>query len=380
MRKFVAPEFIFGNNARNLAALYAKNLGASKVLLVTDPGIIEAGWVKDVTAKLEAENIGYHIYHHVNPNPRETEVEEGVEVYNREKCNLLIAVGGGSPIDCAKGIGIASTNNLHILEFEGVDKIPTPAPPLICVPTTAGSSADISQFCIITNTQEKNKITIISKALVPEVSLIDPVVTTTMSPKLTAHTGLDALTHAIEAYVSNASSPVTDLNALEAINLITLNIKCAYDEPDNLEYRSYMMLASLLAGLAFSNASLGVVHAMAHSLGGFLDSSHGESNAILLPWAIEFNYDTCEEKYKIIGKTMGLNLNGRNSTEKKEVIINRLKLLQEELNLPPSLRAIGLKESFIKQLADKAINDPCVYTNPKKPTVSDIEGIYKNAL
>ncbi len=180
LRKFVAPELIFGEGARHMAARYAKNFGASKALIVTDPGIMAAGWAEDVAASFEAAGIPYHFFSDVTPNPRSQEVMDGARFYEREKCDTIVAAGGGSSIDCAKGIGIVSSNTGHILDFEGVDRIPSPGPPLICIPTTAGSSADVSQFAIITDEGRKVKIAIISKTVVPDVSLLDPVVLTTV--------------------------------------------------------------------------------------------------------------------------------------------------------------------------------------------------------
>ena len=204
LRKFVAPEFIFGVGARNLAGRYAKNLGGRKVLVVSDPGVVAAGWTRDITESLELAGLPYALYNEVSPNPKVDEVMAGVDVYREERCNAIVAVGGGSPIDCAKGIGIVSSNQKHILLFEGVDMVTAPMPPLICIPTTGGTSADVSQFAIISNPLDKVKFAIISKSVVPDLALIDPLTLTTMDPYLTACTGLDALVHAIEAYVSTA--------------------------------------------------------------------------------------------------------------------------------------------------------------------------------
>ena len=201
LKKFVVPEFIYGKDARLLAGRYAKNLGARKILIVTDPGIIKAGWVSELIDSLEYSKLKYAIFKDVSPNPREFEVMAGVDMFNKEKCNFIIAIGGGSPMDCAKGIGIVAANSKHILEFEGVDKVTSPGPPLMCIPTTSGSSADVSQFAIILNTQKKTKIAIISKTVVPDIALIDPVTLTTMDSYLAACTSMDAMTHAIEAYV-----------------------------------------------------------------------------------------------------------------------------------------------------------------------------------
>ncbi len=238
LRKFVAPEYIFGVGARRLAGRYAKNLGARKVLVVSDPGVVAAGWTGDVIESLEEAGIAYALFTGVTPNPRAEQVMAGAEFYAAEKCNALVAVGGGSPMDCAKGIGIVSSNKRHILAFEGVDQVRVPMPPLICVPTTGGTSADVSQFAIISNPLEKVKFAIISKSVLPDLALVDPVTLTTMDPFLTACTGLDALTHGIEAFVSNASSPITDLNALEGIRLVSRNLIESIKNPQDVELRT----------------------------------------------------------------------------------------------------------------------------------------------
>ncbi len=214
-------------------------------------------------------------------------------------------------MDCAKGIGIVTTNNSHILNFEGVDMVDVPGPPLICIPSTAGSSADVSQFAIITDTERDVKISIVSKAMVPDAALIDPELTSTMDAQLTAATGMDALTHAIEAYVSNANSALTDLLALDAIEQVSDNLAAVIKDPENLELRGKVMLGSMEAGLAFSNAILGAVHAMAHSLGGYLDLPHGECNAILLPYVIRVNFPYAVERYSRIAEKMGVSVSGK---------------------------------------------------------------------
>ena len=297
LRKFVAPEFIIGEKARLLAGRYAKNLGARHVLVVTGPEVYKAGWVKDVTGSLEEEEIQYTVFSGVSPNPRDHEVMAGAKIFKESGCDSIVVVGGGSPIDCAKGIGVVFSNRKDILEFEGVDNIPMPPPPLICIPTTAGTGADVSQFAIINDTTRKVKIAIISKKIVPDIALVDPEPLLTLSKELTAHTGMDALTHSVEAYVSNASSPVTDIHALESIQLMHTYLPLAVEHPKKLEWRYQTMLGSLFAGLAFSNASLGAVHAMAHSLGGFSDLPHGECNALLLAHVMEFNYPACPGRF-----------------------------------------------------------------------------------
>ena len=380
LRKFVAPEFIFGIDARKLVGRYAKNFGARKVLVVTDAGVIAAGWTKDVQETLEAVNLDYTIFQAVSSNPKAAEVMAGAEVYQREGCNAIVAVGGGSPMDCAKGIGIVSSNKKNVIEFEGVDKVEFPSTPLICIPTTAGSSADVSQFAIITNAAKQTKFAIISKMVVPDVALIDPVTTTTLTAELTACTAIDALCHAMEAFVSTAHSPITDVHALEAIRLIMANLLATIREPDNIMLRGRMMLASLEAGLAFSNASLGAVHALAHSLGGLLDCPHGECNAILLPFVIAFNFNKVPERYREIGRMMGINVDGMTQTRIKSAIMAAIVHMNEATGISYPLSQLGVKRSDIPELAAKAINDPCIFTNPRQPTLQDIEAIYEKAF
>ena len=380
LRKFVAPEFVFGPGALNLAGRYAKNLAANNILLVSDDGVIKAGWTAKVIKCLEDSGISCTLYSNVTPNPRAEEVMAGAEVYKKEHCDVIVAVGGGSPMDCAKGIGIVSTNHKNILNFEGVDQIPVPGPPLICIPTTGGTSADVSQFAIITDLERKVKISIVSKMVVPDIALIDPVTTTTMSSHLTAATGLDAFSHGVEAYVSNASSPVTDLFALESIRLISQNLVQAIKEPDNLKRRAQMMLGSLEAGLAFSNASLGATHAMTHSLGGYLDLPHGELNSIVLPHVIKFNYDAIPERYDHIGEMMGLNVIGLSPNEKKAVLIDEVNRIRTEAGITRTLRQIGVTKENLLVLASKAIKDACLVTNPCPMSIEDLIEVYKAAL
>lgn len=380
LRKFVAPEFIFGSGARLLVGRYAKNFGARKVLIVTDPTVLDLGLVNPVFDAINNEAIEYEIYSDVKPNPTTIQVKEGSKVYLNENCNLIVAVGGGSPMDCAKAIGIVSSNNEEVYEFEGVDKVSIPSPPLICIPTTAGSAADLSQFAIITDNHRKLKMAIISKTVVPDVALIDPESTLTMDKFLTICTGFDVLSHAVEAYVSNASSPITDLHALEAIRLVASNLIPTSNDLKNIDLRSKMMLSCSNAGLAFSNASLGLIHAMAHSLGGFLDLPHGECNAILLDHVVEFNFEAEVRKYRQIGKALGLKLEGMNDEEAKEILIREIREFKSQADVNHSLKDVGVTPNDIPELASKAMNDACIITNPKKPTQSDVEEIFKNAL
>ncbi len=380
LRKFVAPEFIYGTGALSLTGRYAQNLGARKALVVTDPGVIENGWADKACESLRKEGISTTVFSDVTPNPKDYEVEAGCNVYDKNRCDIIVAIGGGSPMDCAKGIGIAHANNCSVLDFEGVDEVPLPGPPLICIPTTAGTSADVSQFAIITDSARKSKIAIVSKMVVPDVALIDPETTSTMPPELTAATGMDALVHAIESYVSNASSPITDLNALQSIRLISNNLLAAIKDPENLLYRDQMMMASLLAGLAFSNASLGLVHAMAHALGGLLGAPHGLCNALLLESVIEFNYPTAVKRYNKIAKTMGMKLTETHTEEHCATLIEGIALLRREAGIEQGISRLGVLKETIPQLAKNAFYDACSVTNPRPVGMKEIEAIYERAL
>jgi len=379
MRKFVAPEFVFGAGVIELAGQYAINYNARKILLVTDPGVKRAGLTGTVEQSLKKAGIPYVVFDCVTPNPKDYEVMEGVQVYRQEQCDVIVAVGGGSPMDCAKGIGISSTNAMHVLTFEGVDQVPVPGPPLIFIPTTAGTAADISQFDIITDTVRKVKIAIVSKLVIPDVSLLDPCTTITMDQHLTAATGMDALTHAVEAYVSNASSPVTDLFALDAIRLIRKHLLDAVEQPTNMAARESMMLASLFAGLAFSNASLGMVHAMAHSLGGLLDLPHGECNAILLEHVVEFNFNAAAQRYVDVARALGLNPEALAGGGEKSNLVQAISDMRESAGIRPRLRELNLQREDIPALAENAFNDPCLATNPRVASVKDIRECYERA-
>jgi len=380
IRKFVSPEIVFGDGAMELLGRYAANFGASRVFLVTDQGVVHVGLVDKAVRILRAAGVEAIVYDHVSSNPRDYEVMEGAGAYQRAACDVIVALGGGSPMDCAKGISVVSVNGGNILELEGVDKVGAPGPPLICIPTTAGSSADVSQFAIITNVHGQVKNAIISKSLVPDVALIDPSTTLTMSRYLTLCTGIDALAHAVEAYVSSASSDLTDLHALEAIRLICRYLPEVVERLDDLWLRDRMMLASLEAGLAFSNASLGAVHAMAHSLGGLLDLPHGECNALLLDHVMAFNYRAAPERYNRIGEIFGARLTGLSEQEKCQAVLESTRSFKEQLGLQSGLGKRGVRIEDIGLLARKAYADPCMATNPQRLQLADIEAIYQEAF
>ncbi|SFM66687.1 alcohol dehydrogenase-like regulatory protein ErcA [Methanolobus profundi] len=377
-RKFLAPEIILGDDSRELIGQYALSLSGKNIFLVSDPGVVKAGWTGEVADNLASAGLDVVTYDKVTPNPRSKEVMQGADVYIDEGCDLIVAVGGGSPMDCGKAIGAVASNHCHVLELEGVDEVQFPAPPIICIPTTAGSSADVSQFAIITDEEKKRKFAIISKAMLADLALIDPVITTSMSLELIADTGMDALCHAFESYVSNASSVITDMFALEATRLVSEYLPKAYDDPDDIVVREKVMLGSMYAGLAFSNASLGLVHAMAHSLGGYLDSAHGECNAQLLEHVVAYNYPQVPDRYRDLEAAMSGNSSSTDSGP--DSLVGMIRGLNEHLEIEPGLSNIGVKEEDIDFLSHNALLDPCLATNPRPATLEDIEELYHGAL
>jgi len=380
LRKFVAPEVVFGVGSLHLAGQYGRNLGGSKALVVSDPGVVAAGWAQQVLASVEAAGLESSLFTQVTPNPRVEEITAGARVYTEQGCDVIIAVGGGSAIDCAKCIGLLSANPGGLRALVGVDNVGAPMPPTICIPTTAGTSADVSQFAVIADREIKRKLLIISKAVVPDISLIDPATLTTMDAFLTACTGMDALIHALEAYVSLGHSPLTDNHALQAMRLITANLPKSIAEPNNLDYRTNMMLGSLEAGLAFSNASLGVVHAMAHSLGGLLDLPHGHCNAMLLDGVVDFNYGHAEQRYRDAAAAMGIEAGGLSSSGIRQRLRAEIHRLRDAVGLGDTLSRNGVHRTEVHELAEAALDDPCVVTNPRQVNQRDIEVIYEESL
>jgi alcohol dehydrogenase class IV len=380
LRKFVAPEFIFGVGALSLAGQYGRNLGGRKALVVSDPGVLAAGWVQEVLASLDAAGLKSAVYTDVSPNPHVEQITAGAQVFTDEHCDMIIVVGGGSAIDCAKMIGVVTANGGSVLDFVGVDRVTAPMPPTICMPTTAGTAADVSQFAVVRDPETMRKLMIISKAVVPDISLVDPRTLTTMDRFLAACTGVDALAHAMEAYVSLGHSPVTDLHALQALRLISANLQKSLDEPDNLEFRTNMMLGSLEAGLAFSNASLGAVHAMAHGVGGLLDLPHGLCNASVFDQVVDFNFPTAEQRYVDIAGAIGLDIRGLSAQEVRKKLVATLRELLEQTGIRKTLSQCGLDRTEVHELAERAMDDPCVVTNPRPPSQRDIEVIYEGSL
>jgi 1,3-propanediol dehydrogenase len=299
-------------------------------------------------------------------------------VYIRNECDVIVGIGGGSAMDTAKGIAILVSNHGKIEDYVGCNLIGQPIPPLICVPTTAGTGSDVSQFAIIADPEKKIKMTILSRAIMPDISLIDPRLLQTESEELIASTGMDALTHAIEAFVSSLSWSLTDPHATHAIELVFRNLVKAV-QTRSIEPLEGMAIASLEAGAAFSNAILGAVHALAHPLGGVYDLHHGLSNAILLPVVLRKNIEHVPTKFARIANAMGLDTRGKTPEDAAGQVPERIIRLIAELHIPTKLSQLGVKMEDIPRMARDAAADLCMMTNPRKYTVAEIESMYREA-
>jgi alcohol dehydrogenase class IV len=378
--KFDAPEIIFGFGALKYLGNCCRRLGGERIFLVTDPGIVEAGWVDESLKHLEAEGLRYVVYDNVVSNPRDFQMEQGAQLYWENKCDVIAAVGGGSPIDTAKGVATLVSNHGRLYQYVGCNLVTQPIPPLICVPSTAGTGADVSQFAIFTDTREGHvKRAILSRAIMPDISLIDPRLLFTKPRSLIAATGMDALTHAIEAYVSSLAWSLTDPHALHAIELVALCLQNATERKDKFSMRG-MAIASLEAGLAFSNAILGAVHALAHPLGGLYDLHHGVINSVLLPVVIEHNLKYSIEKYAKIAGVLGRCSNGMSPEEAAGQVPEIIRELSHKLGMPTRLTELGVKAEDIPQLAVLARDDICMDTNPYSYSTHEIEEIYHEVL
>jgi alcohol dehydrogenase len=375
--KFAIPEIIFGRGAMVHVAQCARRLGARRVLLVSDEGLEQSGWVERVTTILEEEQLEWAYFGDVNSNPRDYQVHSGVQLYLATGADVIIAIGGGSPIDAAKGIAILAGNGGVISDYEGANRVDRPLPPMIFLPTTAGSGSDISQFCIITDVARQLKMSIISRSLVPNISIIDPLILLTKSQELIIASAIDALAHAVESYVSRLASPFTEIQALRAIELIMEHLRPAVEEK-SVDALEQLSIASTAAGMSFSNAGLGAGHALAHSLGGMFDVLHGLVHPILLPAVMRFNAPECMEKMGTIGRM----ILGPGTCTNEHAAYAGIEKLQEffsGLGVPVRLRDILPDRSPLTQLARAAVGDACNVTNPRSADCKSLLEICEEA-
>lgn len=375
--KFAIPDIIFGRGAITHLAQCAKRVGAQRVFFVSDKGVEAAGWVGLVKGILRANDLDCVYFNDVNSNPRDVQVQEGVEIYRDGKCDVVIALGGGSPMDAAKGIATIVGNGGEIKDYEGANRIMRPLPPMIFIPSTAGSSSDISQFCIITDMERRVKMSIISRSLVPTMSIMDPQLLVTQDRSLILAAGIDALAHAIESYVSKLASPFTDLHARNAIQLIIANLELAAEEKD-IEALEQLSIASTSAGMAFSNAGLGDLHALAHALGGLCDILHGWVHPTLLPSVMRYNLPSCMAKMGEIGRLI-TGSSGGSDRDAAIMGIERLEKLFAELQLNTRLQKLVPNKEDLMHVCNMAIYDACHLTNPRPASAEDLMSICEEA-
>lgn len=357
--------------ARELGSL-AQELAAERAFIVADKGVVAAGLLEPVLAGIEgfAEVVG--IYDNVPPNSSLATVNEATEAARAARADLLIALGGGSPIDTAKGMRILLTLGGEIPQYEGYNTIIQPLTPMIAVPTTAGTGSEVTVVAVIKDEDENRKISLASRYLMPDIAVLDPELTLTLPPRLTAATGMDALSHAIEAYVSTENNPFSDSLALASIDVIANHLRDAVHEGSNLEARSQMLLASCMAGVACSNSWFGVVHAISHAIGAHYPVHHGTLNSIILPYGMEFNAPVVPERYVRIARAMGVNAGGRSDEEVIADGISAVKNLAADCGLPLRLRDVEIPESALPELAALSRVEAAMFWNPRDATEEDL--------
>ncbi|WP_408006114.1 iron-containing alcohol dehydrogenase [Pseudalkalibacillus sp. A8] len=355
-----------------------KNLGVSKVLLVTDPGIYSAGVTKPVTDSLEAAGIEIVVFNKVEPNPPVRIVNEGSKVFIEEGCDGLVAVGGGSSMDTAKAIGVEAVHGESVLEYEaaeGKKPLTKRIPPLTTIPTTAGTGSEVTQWAVITDEDREFKFNTGGPLIAAHMTIIDPELHISMPPHVTAMTGVDALSHAIECYTMHYAQPITDAVALLAIEYVATYIRRAYANPEDVEARYGMAQAAMLAGLSYGSESAGAAHAMAQTLGGIVPVAHGQCVATMLGPVMEFNWKGNPAKFARIAKAMGVNTHGMTENEAAKAAVNEVYKLVEEMDIP-TLKEQGVPEDMIPRLAKEAMKDPQTVGNPRKLNEESYEWIY----
>ena len=383
VNRFILNELsYFGAGSRKELPAVVERLGFKKALVVTDKGLVQFGVCKMVTDVMDAAGIAYDIYDEVVPNPTVTNVKNGVKAFAEAKADFLVAIGGGSSMDTAKGIGIVTNNPefSDVVSLEGVAPTKKKSVPIIAFPTTAGTAAETTINYVIIDEEKHKKMVCVDPNDIPCCSIIDAELMYSLPKGTTAATGLDALTHAIEGYITKAAWELSDMFEIEAIRLINKYLRLAVFDPQNPKGREGMALAQYVAGMAFSNVGLGVVHGMAHPMGSLHNIPHGVANALLLPTIMEFNAPVCREKYVKIAKAMGAYKEGMTQIEAAQAACDAVRALAVEVGIPQHLSEIGIYEKDIDALADQAIADVCTPGNPRKVTRDDIVALYKKVL
>jgi len=379
--RFVLNETSYhGAGAIKEIATEAVGRGFKKAFVCSDPDLIKFGVTKKVLDVLEGANLAYEVYSNIKPNPTIENVQTGVEAFKASGADYIIAIGGGSSMDTAKAIGIIITNPefADVVSLEGVAPTKNPCVPIFAVPTTAGTAAEVTINYVITDDAKNRKMVCVDPHDIPVVAFVDPEMMSTMPKGLTAATGMDALTHAIEGYITAGAWELSDMFHIKAIEIIARSLRAAVNnEPEG---REGMALGQYVAGMGFSNVGLGIVHSMAHPLGALYDTPHGVANAIILPTVMEYNAEATGEKYREIARAMGVaGVDAMSQEEYRKAAIDAVKQLSIDVGIPQDLKEI-VKEEDIPFLAQSAYDDACRPGNPKETSVEDITALYKSLL
>jgi alcohol dehydrogenase class IV len=378
---FLSPNrILFGIDAVKGVAAEAKQLGGKKVLIVTDPGVAEAGLVEAIKGPLESDGIAFSLYDQVEPEPSARIVDQCTQYLKDENCDLIIGVGGGSSLDVAKGASIMATNEGNILDYSGIDVVPKRGLPKILIPTTAGTGSEVTRVLVVTDEASNIKKAVYSNHVLSDVAIVDPMMTLSMPPKVTADTGIDALVHAIETYVSLNATPFSDILAVEAITLIAENVTMAFAKGENVETRYDMSLAATISGLAFSSGGLGAVHALSNPLGIEYHLPHGRTNAIMLPHVMTFNLIGNPTKFAWIAEAMGEAVEGLSPMEAGALAVEAVKELLNQLKISIRLRDYDIPQKDIPKLVEGAMKVSRLFVpNPRNLTHEDVEEIFRMA-
>nr|WP_245863372.1 iron-containing alcohol dehydrogenase [Candidatus Viridilinea mediisalina] len=382
-REFITPaHMVVGSNAVEQLGEQCRKRGWRKALIVTDKIMASLGLVARVEELLAASDVGSAVYAGVNSEPVVEYVQEGLEVYKANACDIVVAIGGGSPIDAAKAIAVLVSNPGSIEQYKGLGKLNNPGVPLVAIPTTAGTGSEATLFTVITDQKTDVKMLIGSPYLMPTVAIVDPLLTISSPPGVTAATGVDALVHAIEAYVSVKRQPMSDIFCISAIELISQNIRQAWANGNNIAAREQMMLGAMQAGIAFSNASVALVHGMSRPIGANFHIAHGVSNAALLAVVTDFSLIGDPLRYARIAQAMGENINGLSLMDAADRVVVAIRRLVRDIRIP-SLRELGVERERLMELApsmaDAAIDSGSPGNNPRKPTKQEIVELYARA-
>lgn len=373
-------EVAFSRGCVDQAGVAAKRFAKERVLVVTDRGVAGAGLLDRVTAPLDAAGLRYAVFDGVEPNPSIETVGRGLDAFRASGAEAIIAVGGGSSIDAAKAISILATNGGNIADYEGADKIPNPNVPLVAIPTTAGTASEVTIFFVITNRATKYKFSGGSVNATARVALLDPLLTESMPPKLTAAVGMDTLTHAIEAYTCKVAYPATSALAFDAAARAASYLPSAFENGHDLDAREQMLMACLEAGMAFSNSRLGNVHAMSHPVGGHFDVPHGLANAIILPYVMEYNLPAATVLYANLASALGCDMAGGSEEALAREAVDAVRALNRRLGIPERLGDVGVTRDAIPALAADAMKSGNIPINPRPTTYDDMVRLYEQAI